>query len=269
VIASRLWGRLGTSALAVAAVVALVATPAHAQPPTNDDIANATVIGALPFTDSVDTTEATTAPDDPECAGQGATVWYAFTPATTVHVVVATFGSDYDTTLSAYTGDPGALNQIACNDDFRSLQSRISFIAAAGTSYRLMAGSFASGPGGNLVLTAQELPPKVVLGVGADPAGTLDGNGLATVSGTLTCSRPVSPVEVTGSLRQSVRGRVSLGYYRVFVDCDGSVGWTATVQGQTGVFRRGNAQLEVAALFSDPIRAERSTARTTVTVQLR
>jgi Family of unknown function (DUF6299) len=260
----------GGSGLAAAAVLALVvSSPAHAVPPTNDDIETAAVIGALPYTDARDTTEATTAPGDPNCTGQGPTVWYVFTPGTTIEMLVDTFGSDYDTTLSAYTGEPGALNQIACNDDFQSLQSRVVFTAAAQTTYWIMVGAFASGPGGSLVLTAQELPPRVVLVVDGDPTGAVDGDGLATVSGTLTCSRPAAPVEITGSLRQSTRSGVSLGYYRTQVDCDGSVGWTATVQGQTGVFRHGNAQLQVAAAFIDPVRGERTSARTTETVRLR
>jgi hypothetical protein len=52
---------------------------AQAQP-ANDDIANATPITSLPFDDSLDTTEATMAPDDPDCFGNGPTVWYTFTP---------------------------------------------------------------------------------------------------------------------------------------------------------------------------------------------
>lgn len=258
--------------VAAAAMVALSLTlavqlPAAAQP-TNDDVTNATVIDALPFTDGIDTTDATTAPDDPDCAGNGHTVWYSFTPDTTVEIVVATAGSDYDTTLSAYVGDPGTLEQVRCNDDFGSLQSRIRFTAQAGTRYYLMVGSFFESPGGNLVLTAQVLPPKVVLGISADPTGTVDGDGLATVSGGVTCSRPVT-VEVRGSLRQQVgRGRVSLGYFRTSVDCDGTGSWTADVQGQTGVFRRGDATLNASALYQDPVRGDQSSATTTRAVRL-
>ncbi|MGH2660064.1 MAG: hypothetical protein ACRDHS_10465 [Actinomycetota bacterium] len=129
--------------------------------PGNDDIANATVITALPFTDSLDTTDATTAPDDPQCEGNAHTVWYSFTPATDVSIAPNTFGSDYDTTLSAYTGFPGALTQIACNDDFLGLQSRIRFDAAAGTTYFIMVGSFDETEGGDLVLSVGATPAKL------------------------------------------------------------------------------------------------------------
>ncbi len=259
--------RFAVAAALVMSLTLAMAGPVAAQP-TNDDVTNATPIGALPFEDSVDTSDATTAPDDPDCAGNGHTVWYAFTPASTVQVVVDTLGSDYDTTLSAYTGDPGSLEQIRCNDDFGSLQSRIQFTAQAGTRYLLMAGSFFDSPGGGLVLAAQELPPKVVLGVAATPTGTVDRDGLATVSGSVSCSRPVT-VDVRGSLRQEVRrNRVSLGYFRTSAECDGTGSWTVDVQGQTGVFQRGEARLSASAIYQDPVRGDQSSATTVRTVRL-
>lgn len=36
-------------------------------PPANDDMQNATIVPSLPFTDTIDTTAATTASDDPDC----------------------------------------------------------------------------------------------------------------------------------------------------------------------------------------------------------
>jgi hypothetical protein len=53
----------------------LFATTVHAQPPPNDDFDSATiVVEPLPFNDNVDTSEATTAVDDPDCAGNVPTV---------------------------------------------------------------------------------------------------------------------------------------------------------------------------------------------------
>ena len=57
-----------------------------------------------------------------------------------------TFGSNYDTTLSVYTGSRGSLMQLACNDDSGSLQSRIRFDAVAGTTYYFMVSSFSFFP---------------------------------------------------------------------------------------------------------------------------
>ena len=92
-------------------------------PPANDAIASATPIAGLPFSEAISTLEATTALDDPECVSNDASVWYALTPATTAWITADTFGSDYDTTLAAYTGTPGALDEIACSDDAGGSQS--------------------------------------------------------------------------------------------------------------------------------------------------
>jgi hypothetical protein len=105
----------------------------------NDDITDATVFTTLPFSDGpLDTTVATTALDDPDCVGNGPAVWYVFTPAAGGFVLVNTFGSDYDTTLSVYTGEPGALTQITCNDDFNGLQSLVNCEAIADTPYYIL-----------------------------------------------------------------------------------------------------------------------------------
>src|SRR4029450_2126014 len=85
------------------------------------------------------------------------TVWYVFTPTRSAIIGANTFGSDYDTTLSVYTGSPGALTQIACNDDSGNLQSAVGFEATAGTAYFLMVGSYASGSGGSLFLQVESI----------------------------------------------------------------------------------------------------------------
>jgi hypothetical protein len=132
-------------------------------PPANDAFAAAEVVSALPFAASASTAEATTAPDDPACDGNGASVWYAYTSPVTVWLTAHTVGSDYDTTLSAYTGMQGALVQVACNDDAGGLQSRITFLAQAGVPYYLMAAG-ASG-GGALELALDIRPPLAQIGV--------------------------------------------------------------------------------------------------------
>jgi len=138
----------------------VVPTGAMAASPSNDDFANATVITSFPFYDNLDTGEATVEANDPDCFGQAATVWYVFTPANDATIIADTFGSNYDTTLSVYTRSRSTLNQIACNDDYNSLQSMIQFPVSAGTTYYIMAGQFGSGgSGGALVLNVNELIP--------------------------------------------------------------------------------------------------------------
>jgi hypothetical protein len=71
-------------AAGVGALAFLLATPTavYSAPPSNDNFVDATVIASLPFTSSVDITEATTEPGEPIAyPGEiGRTVWYSFTP---------------------------------------------------------------------------------------------------------------------------------------------------------------------------------------------
>ena len=88
-------------------------------PPPNDAFAAAAVAPSIPFSATQSTVEATTAVDDPSCLDSDASVWYAFTPSVSSPLTASTFGSDYITTLSAYTGTQGALTQLACSDGAR------------------------------------------------------------------------------------------------------------------------------------------------------
>ena len=261
--------RVLAGTLAAVALLLAVVAPAYAQPPSNDDFDAATAFTTLPFTDAVDTTEATTADDDPDCVGNGHTVWYAFTPASDVEVTANTFGSDYDTTLSVYTGTRGALEQIACNDDSGSLQSRVAFDATGGTTYFLMVGSFFDSPGGSLVFNAFVLPPPLELGLTIDPTGEVTRSGVATIHGTLTCSREAPGVPILGTIRQQLGKKVAVSSFLVTIDCDGSESWSATAIGETAAFRKGNAQVVAAINYFDQDRAENVRARATRTVNLR
>jgi hypothetical protein len=150
---------LRTRRLVVASAVGLLlallsVSPALAQP-TNDDFDAATVISGLPFIDSISTVDATTAGDDPFCNGFEHTVWYSFTPTQDVTIHADTVGSDYSTTLSAYTGSRGALSQLAC----ASFPAQLTFTASANTTYFFMVASVCCGtPGGNLVFRLNPPP---------------------------------------------------------------------------------------------------------------
>jgi hypothetical protein len=266
--ARRITARLLAVLLGASAALALGAQPALAVPPPNDDFDNAIVIGSLPFTDRQDTRDATTAPDDPDCVGRAHTVWYRFTPTADATIVGHTVGSNYDTTLSAYTGTRGSLTQVACNDDAIGLQSRIEFDVTAGTTYHLMAGSFDEAPGGDLVLTVAVLPPRMRLSVNLAAEGAVNQQGVATVRGTLTCSRPAE-VDLTVGLRQRRGNRVSIGFAATTVDCDGTTRWRVRVVGETGRFGPGNARGVAVARFEDPLRLEVITARDDGVVRLR
>jgi hypothetical protein len=255
------------SVLAVAAgLVLLPSSPAAAQPPANDDFDHAVPLAALPFQVTADTTEATRAADDPECLGEdGHTVWYALTLGSETEVALDTFGSDYDTTLSAWTGERGSLEQVACNDDTQDLQSLILFTAEAGVTYYLMVATFFDSPGGQLVLNGRVAPPPLELEITVDPSGVVNPDGSATISGVVSCSRPVEG-PVVGTLRQ----RVAVGAFRVTpFACTGESPWRTVVLGETGTYRRGDATVVAAIEVFDPGRGEVVRDRADATIRLR
>lgn len=242
------------TAVALIAVASWLVLPsaAMAVPPPNDDFDSATVISSLPFTDSLNTTEATTASDDPDCFGNGPTVWYSFTPGSDIPYVDAnTFGSDYDTTISVYTSTRRSLTQIACNDDTGSLQSQVVFQATSDVTYYIMVGAFASGPGGNLQLTVQEAPPPPVF-LSLDDTGFVDRHGVASVSGRVSCNQPLG-VSIGISLTQPVGARfVIQGFGDTFVSCEPpSVPWKVSISGTNGRFAAGRAHVDADAFACD------------------
>jgi hypothetical protein len=122
--------------------------------PANDSCQSPRAIDALPYIDNLDTSLATSSPDDPAlCAGdQGAnSVWYSFTSVADTVYGVESSASDFDTILSVYTGACGALNQIACDDDSGpGSGSLLTFAARAGQTYLIEAAG--KGSGGRLRL---------------------------------------------------------------------------------------------------------------------
>src|SRR5262249_39716664 len=127
---------------------------------TNDVCANATVV-STPFQDLVDTTLATRAASDPfQSCSTGApaqnsnSVWYRFTPSVGGTVRFDTFGSSYDTVVTAYSGACGTTTEVACDDDAGpGLQSEVVFSAVAGTTYLIEVTQYGPNGGGTLVVT--------------------------------------------------------------------------------------------------------------------
>jgi PKD repeat protein len=109
--------------------------------PPNDAFANAAVIPALPFTNSVEIVAATTETGEPlalPCGSPSATVWYAFTPAITQSVTATTSGP-FTTVVVAYTGS--SLDNLSRVGAI-CFSSPLTFRANAGTTYFLQAGAF-------------------------------------------------------------------------------------------------------------------------------
>jgi hypothetical protein len=221
--------------------------------PANDDFDAAVVITTLRFTDILNTSEATSAADDPanDCVIGGHTVWYQFTPSEDMRINANTFGSDYDTGIAVYTGTRGALTQITCNDDAvpgNFIQSNLNFDAVAGQTYFFMVGSFGDSDGGNLVFNVDV---SLNLGLTINPTGSVDAKtGVATIRGTVTCSEPVS-VFLDGTVQQRIGRTLITGFFFTVVECDGVTPWEVQVSAQDGLFTGGQVQVSSSAFAPD------------------
>ena len=129
-----------TVAMLVALVALIAPAGASANPPSNDNFANAEVlVGGFGWTDG-DTTGATKEPGEPDHAGNpgGASVWYAWTAPESGRTSMSVCYSEFDTLLAVYTGDDlAALTEVAADNNGCSPQSRVTFAATAGTTYRI------------------------------------------------------------------------------------------------------------------------------------
>jgi hypothetical protein len=234
-------------ALALAAITAAPVAAARPAPPANDDIANAVVIAALPYSASQDTKRATASPDDGGCGGEQdlATVWYTFTPTADTRILVDATASSYEVGVNIFESTADGRFVISC------FQGPGTADLMAGTTYYLMFAACCTGEnGGTLSFTITELP-LLEIGLTVDPTGTVNPRtGVATVSGTVTCSSPTD-VSIDGRLRQRV-GRILIsGFFFTSVACDGSAAWSATATGENGVFGPGEATVEAFAFACD------------------
>jgi hypothetical protein len=155
------FGRLAGVLLALAAIAIASPSTALAAPPANDNFASATVISSLPFSDSVDITEATAEPGETQfCDLPFHTAWYSFTPTVRTAIRADLAGSSADDgRLAVYEPvAPGfdGLQRVTCV----GLGNSALFLARAGTTYYIQVGQpfFGSGSG-ILSVNLQEIPP--------------------------------------------------------------------------------------------------------------
>jgi hypothetical protein len=216
-------------------------------PPPNDDFDHPTIVPSIPFAVSEDVTNATGAPNDPFCFGRNQTVWFAYTAVSNSRIEANTLGSNYDTTLSLYTGTPGSLTQIACNDDSGgTAQSRVRFDAVAGVTYYFMVSSTFPESPANLVFNLLNAPPPFSYMPSVSQFGTVKlTTGVATITGSIKCTVPVF-VTIFGQLKQTHAGTPVSGFFSAFVPCDGTTPWSATVQSQPALFHGRSVALFVA-----------------------
>src|SRR6266566_5036362 len=132
-------------------------------PPPNDLFDNATAIGALPFSGTVDLTAASTEGGEPSpsCAapygGIGSSAWYRFTPAETGSISANAFSGGFSNVVAAYTGTSvTSLTEVACG----VFGNRTTFHAVANTTYYFQVGGL-FGQRGPLEFRLEVTPPPV------------------------------------------------------------------------------------------------------------
>jgi hypothetical protein len=227
-----LWSLLAASLLLACASLALIPSPSWSAPPANDEIADATRIGDLPFSDTSDVREATLSAGETACDGQETqqTVWYTFTFADDRRIVLDRRRSDYESYLGIYTGTPGSLDQAFCSF-YRSPVSV--FEAKGGVTYYLQIGAWPPVPGypaQSLGLDVYDVPIPPVKVSAAVTRATLDHDGDVQLSGYVRCNHEAYST-IRGSLTQvHHRGEVS-GEFSAAAPCSAtSTRWHATVE---------------------------------------
>jgi hypothetical protein len=260
--------------LAFLVVIALcslgLAAPVLAAAPTNDTYATRHVITALPFSDSLDTSEATTDALDAEANSCGApftdaSVWYALVPDADAQILIESQGSDYAVGIIVLTGSPGSFTLQACGP------TGVTVGASAGVTLTILVFDYdGEGNGGNLELTASLLPPPPVVDLTVNPGGSFNSRtGLATIRGTVTCiggfedGKNIISVQVTQTVG---RFKFSGEGWTVFA-CDGTAhAWAVEVGAANGKFGGGKATVHASA-FACAYDCGEDTVERTVTLK--
>ncbi|HSF16615.1 MAG TPA: carboxypeptidase-like regulatory domain-containing protein, partial [Vicinamibacteria bacterium] len=133
----------------------------------NDDCGNALSVGNGTF--NADTTMATDDGNSSCGFNTGNDVWYAYTAPQGGEIAFETFGSDYDTVLSLHAACPGTTaNELACNDNYRSVTSRVLRTMTAGETVWVRAAGYNRSSG------------SLALNIGL--TGSIEGTVLETVT---------------------------------------------------------------------------------------
>jgi len=143
----------------------------------NDNFASGQVISGNAGTVNGSNDGATKEAGEPNhAAGNagGKSIWYFWTAPGNGAVTMDTVRSSFDTMLGVYTGSSvGALTPIASNDDTgTNTQSAVSFIAVAGTVYRIAVDGY-NGVSGSVVLKWGWTPVAPSLGIAVNAANVV------------------------------------------------------------------------------------------------
>jgi Trypsin/RTX calcium-binding nonapeptide repeat (4 copies) len=161
--------------------------------PANDNFAGFGTSGAdgSPFGSNTDSTGQT---GEPSIAGStpDTTVWYSWTAPENGPTSFNTRDAAFDTTLHVFTGSSlGTLSSVALNDDFNgTLQSKVTFTAAAGTTYRIAVDGFGAAHGPFTLQYAQNSPANDSF---ATPASITGATGKASANTARSTGEPGEP----------------------------------------------------------------------------
>ncbi|TDO35164.1 hypothetical protein EV643_12450 [Kribbella sp. VKM Ac-2527] len=233
------------SALVLGTLITSAGT-ALAAAPGNDTYGGRTVVGAVPFTDSLDTTEATTDSDDTDinancgAPANDASVWYEFTPGADDGIAVDVSSSTYSAGAIVATGSPGNWSLVACGP------GAVAWMATAGTTYTVLVFDDqldGGGNGGTLNLTIGVIPPPPTVDITVNRFAQFNSRtGTATVSGSAICTGEPDFTAVETTLSQQV-GRFTvrgIGFSDIL--CDGTPRlWSVEVLPDNGKFAGGKA----------------------------
>lgn len=236
-------GRVLALTAATAGMVVLGALPASAAPPSHDTIAGAKVISTVPFSETVDTTEATTDEQDATInANCGApvtngSVWYSLTASAAAYLVDVS-QSNFSAGVIVATGTPGSLELVTCGP------GSVAFESTPGTTYYLLAFSdIAEVVGGQLSISVTETAPRPKVSMTINEVGKVNTRtGAATVSGTYTCEGQAEFTVLQGRLSQKQRDIHVVGSFeQLDLPCGGTFKWKADITPESGKFKRGLA----------------------------
>ena len=157
----------------------------------NDDFNTPKTVSTLPYSDSEDTEGFTIAPDDqamvlsPCNSDSGlASAWYSFTPSAAQTYTLDTFGSNYNTVMTVWTGSRGSLSAVACNDNASGAtsQSALTVNLSAGITYyieiiQFRYTAYAPTPVGGGMLNFHVIPSN------SNARSDLNGDGKADLAG--------------------------------------------------------------------------------------
>jgi PKD repeat protein len=214
-------------------------------PPPNDDIADAISLQPLPFSVDLNTRFATADPSDPvsPCQGHslGATAWFRYDAATSAPILLGG-QADFNAFAEVYSGSPGSLTWVNC---FYVSSAGQRIEPTAGTTYYIVVAPSLGMTGGLLTFSADW---AFTLGLAVNDSAKLNAKtGAVTISGTITCNKPASLQDFSGTLTQRGRNTIRGTFTLDDGPCDGVTRWQARVTGDSGSFAAGRARLEVSA----------------------